>query len=227
LNGRRAAIFEAYGAHPSFKSADVLSPHLNIAFTTEALCGPVANVELVGPSFPLLKRGDEVLFQPLPTDRPIVYASFGSQIYHWPEIFAKLRRLNVHLVLSVGELFGQIEADQNCQIYRYAPQQAILERADVFITHGGANSFMEAIAAGVPMLLSPMCNDQFHQAYFTERSGIGLVTDLRTITDTELAAAVEILLADGPHRTAMKAMSQSYAVNGALRAAELIERLRV
>lgn len=227
LNEQRAAIFAAYGAAPSFMSADVLSPHLNIAFTTEALCGPVANVELAGPSFPLHARGDEVPLQPLPTDRPVVYASFGSQIYHWPEIFAKLRRLNVHLVLSVGELVDQIEPSENCQVYRYAPQRAILERADVFITHGGANSFMETIAAGVPMLLSPMCNDQFHQAYFTERSGIGLVTDLRTIGDAELAGAVDTLLADGPHRAAMKQLAKSYAINGAIRAAELIERLRV
>jgi zeaxanthin glucosyltransferase len=227
LAQRRAEIFAAYGSAPSFMGADVLSPYLTIAFTTEALCGPVANVELVGPSFPLHKRGDEVSMQPLPKDKPIIYASFGSQIYHWPEIFAKLQRLHVHLVLSVGELFYQIEPSDNCHVYRYAPQQAILEQADVFITHGGANSFMEAIAAGVPMLLSPMCNDQFHQAYFAERSGIGLVTDLRTISDTELAAAVETLRSDGPHRAAIKKLAQSYAVNGAVRAAELIERLRV
>jgi hypothetical protein len=157
----------------------------------------------------------------------IVYASFGSQIYHWPEIFAKLRRLNVHLVLSVGELCNEIEPGENCQIYRYAPQRTLLEHADVFVTHGGANSFMEAIAAGVPMLLSPMCNDQFHQAYFAERSGIGLVTDLRTIGDAELAAAVDTLLANGPHRAAIRKLAQSYAINGAIRAAELIERLRV
>jgi len=225
LSSRRAAIFKEYGAHPSFSSADVLSPYLNIAFTREELCGPVPNVELVGPSFPLNERGDEVPLQPLPADRPIVYASFGSQIYHWPEIFAKLQKLDVHLVLSAGELVHQIEPSENCQIYRYAPQRAILEHAGVFITHGGANSFMEAIAAGVPMLLSPMCNDQFHQAYFLERCGIGIAADLRTMNDSELAAAVRTLLADGLHRTAMAQISKSYQGNGALRAAALIEGL--
>lgn len=225
LGPRRAAIFGGYGAHPEFSGADVLSPYLNVTFTTEALCGPVANVELVGPSFPLHRRGDEVPMQPLPKDRPIVYASFGSQIYHWPEIFAKLRRLDVHLVLSAGELCHQLEPNESCQIYRYAPQRTILEHAKVFITHGGANSFMESIAAGVPMLLSPMCNDQFHQAYFLERCQIGLTTDLRTIPESELAAAIQTLLADGPHRAAMSKLSKTYRVNGAIRAAELIERL--
>ena len=84
---------------------------------------------------------------------------------------------------------------------------------------------MESIAAGVPMLLSPMCNDQFHQAYFLERSEIGLAMDLRTIHESELATAIDTLLADGPHRTAISELSKTYRVNGAIRAAALIERL--
>jgi len=226
LAPRRQENFARYGAAPAFRGADVLSPHLTIAFTTEALCGPVPGVELVGPSFPLARRGDEVPLQPFPERKPIVYASFGSQIYHWPEIFANLRRLPVHLVISVGDLIDQIEPSENCQVYRYAPQRAILERASAFITHGGANSFMESIAAGVPMLLSPMCNDQFHQAYFLERTGIGLVTDLRTIGEAELIASVNALLADGQYRAAMKPLAASYSKNGAIRAAELIEKQR-
>jgi len=229
LGPRRDAIFAGYGLHPQFRGADVLSPHLTVAFTTEALCGLVPGVELPGPSFPLTSRGDEVPVQPLPPDRPIVYASFGSQIYHWPEIFARIREaaasLDVFLVLSVGGLIHQIEPNDRGQVYKYAPQQAILERASVFITHGGANSFMEAIAAGVPMLLSPMCNDQFHQAFFTERSQIGIVTDLRTATVDQIRADIRALLADTPYREAISRLSATYQVNGALRTAECIERL--
>lgn len=227
LAGRRAAIFAGYGLHPSFKSADVLSPFCNIAFATQALCGAVANVELAGPSFPLHSRGDDVALQPLPADRSIVYASFGSQIYHWPAIFAKLRAAcrGLHLVLAAGDLANEIQPDAHCQVYRYAPQRALLERADVFVTHGGANSFMEAIASGVPMLLSPMCNDQFHQAWFLEKAGIGLAADLQTVTEPALAGAIHLLLADGPHRKAMRELSESYQQNGALRAATLIERM--
>lgn len=205
-----------------YAGCDRLSPHLNIAFTTEALCGPVPGVHLVGPSFPLASRGDEVPLDPLPGHRPVIYASFGSQIYHWPELFAKLAAANpgAELVLSVGDLPGPFPA---CHVYRYAPQLAVLKGARVFVTHGGANSFMEAIAAKVPMLLSPMCNDQFHQAYFAERSQLGIVTDLRSITVESLRQALETLLADGPIRTAMSQLSASYQVDGARAAAVLIE----
>lgn len=229
LSERRDAVFAEFGIGAAFRGADVLSPFLNIAFATEALCGRIENVELVGPSFPLQERGDEVPLLPLPAARPIVYASFGSQIYHWPEIFAKLQaaaaELPVHLVLSAGELAGEIAQSAHCQVYRYAPQRAILSRSRVFITHGGANSFMESIAAGVPMLLSPMCNDQFHQAYFLERSGIGTACDLRIMTIEEITAAIATLLAEGPERAAIARLAETYQGNGATRAAALIERL--
>lgn len=207
-----------------YAGCDRLSPYLNVAFTTEALCGPVAGVQLVGPSFPLWARGDEVPMEPLPDDQPMIYASFGSQIYHWPELFEKLVAANpgAELVLSVGDLPGPFPG---CRVYRYAPQLALLRQARVFVTHGGANSFMEAIAANVPMLLSPMCNDQFHQGYFAKRSQIGLVADLRTVSVSDLRGALESLLADGPIRTAMSQLSASYQVDGARAAATLIEGL--
>lgn len=226
LSPRRAAIFAEYGMTPAFRSADILSPYLNVAFTTEALCGPVENVELVGPSFPLHARGDEVPLGDLPRARPLIYASFGSQIYHWPDIFARLREaaasIGAALVLAAGDLAPEIPATENCQVFRYAPQLAILKHANVFVTHGGANSFMESIAAGVPMLLSPMCNDQFHQAYFLERASLGQVQDLRNSPADQIAAALTQILAG----TRMPELSKTYQQNGAPRAAALVEALR-
>jgi UDP:flavonoid glycosyltransferase YjiC (YdhE family) len=84
---------------------------------------------------------------------------------------------------------------------------------------------MEAIAANVPMLLSPMCNDQFHQAYFTKRSQIGLVTDLRTATVEEIRHDLTRLLEDGPERAAMARLSATYQTDGARAAARLIAGL--
>jgi UDP:flavonoid glycosyltransferase YjiC (YdhE family) len=228
LSPRRDEIFAQFGLQAAFRGTDVLSPFLTIAFTTDALCGPVPGVELVGPSFPLHQRGDEVPLLPLPDNQPIVYASFGSQIYHWPELFTKLQSAarHVHLVLSIGDLVDHLPPSPNCQFYRYAPQQALLHRANAFLTHGGANSFMEAIAANVPMLLSPMCNDQFHQAHFLSQAQIGLAADLRTLPEPEITAAIDALLTPGPIRRNLAALSRTYQSNGALRAAQLIEQLR-
>ncbi len=230
LAPRRAALFAAHGMEARFSGCDVLSPHLTVAFATEALTGPPpADVSLVGPSFPLRSRGDEDEdVVPFPPCRHLVYASFGSQIYHWPDVFAKLhracRQLDAWLAISVGDMrIG--EGWEQCDVYRYAPQLPLLQQARAFVTHGGANSVMEAIAMGVPMLVSPMCNDQYHQAWFVERAGIGRVEDLVRAPVDRIVEHLAALLGDAALVKRMGAVSETYNVSGALATARLIERL--
>jgi UDP:flavonoid glycosyltransferase YjiC (YdhE family) len=222
-------LFGSYGLSPQFRGCDVMSPYLTIAFATEALVGtPPAGVSLVGPSFPLRERGDEVALRTLPRERPVVYASFGSQIYYWPQLFEKLlaagRLAGAHMIFSMGDLAGDARW-RGCEVYEYAPQLAILRQASAFVTHGGANSVMEATACGVPMLLSPMCNDQFHQAYFVNRAGIGCVDDLVTATVERIADGLRYLLQEAGVRTRMAQVAQTYGTDGARRAAALIAQL--
>ncbi len=233
LHERRAEVFASFGLDARFSGCDAVSPHLTIAFATEALVGkPPAGITLVGPSLPLHGRGDETALRPLPTDRPIIYVSFGSQIYFWPDVFEKIcaagKLLNVHLVLAMGDLADDprwSEPREGCDVYRYAPQPELLRRTDVFVTHGGANSVMEAIVAGVPMLISPMCNDQFHQAFFVERAGIGLVENLAHASVATVAERLRELMSRPTIRSAMKAVSSTYQTNGAVTAATLIADL--
>jgi UDP:flavonoid glycosyltransferase YjiC (YdhE family) len=233
LSPRRAELFRACGFDAAFSGCDVLSPYLTVAFATEALVGkPPAGVTLVGPSLPLHARGDELAVRPLPVDRPIVYVSFGSQIYFWPEIFEKMiaagRMLDAHLVLALGDLVDDprwAASRPHCDVYRYAPQPEILRRAAVFVTHGGANSVMEAIQAGVPMLISPMCNDQFHQAYFVERAGIGRVENLVKAPVERIVDRLRELLTSPVVRSNMEAVSRTYQTNGARTTAQLIAKL--
>ena len=231
----RRALFERFGVAANFRGCDVLSPYLTTVFATEALVGPPpAGVTLLGPSLPATTRGDESEFPWARLDAalPLVYLSFGSQIYHQPELFAKvtaaLRDLPLQLVLSAGELADSLNRtalDARTVIVRYAPQLALLRRARLFITHGGANSVMEALACGVPLLISPLCNDQFHQAYFIERAGVGQRLDLREASCQDIAAAVGALLSIGSHRERLEAIRASYRRDGADEAARLISAL--
>ncbi|MBH9665472.1 glycosyltransferase, partial [Burkholderia multivorans] len=91
----------------------------------------------------------------------LVYMSLGSQLYYHPDVFAKVieaaRATPAQLVLSVGELVDAdlLPADDARVIaVRYVPQLALLRRTHAFVSHGGANSVMESLACGVPMLLS-------------------------------------------------------------------------
>lgn len=235
LSPARQALFATYGMDMDFRGCDMLSPHLTIAFTTAAFIGrSMSGVEMVGPSLPPAQRGDETDFpwDLVATDRSKIFMSFGSQIYHQPTLFQKVIQatadMQVQLILSVNDLLGTpllANLPSHALACRYAPQLKLLPHIQAFITHGGANSVMEALHFGVPLLISPVCNDQFHQAYFIRQSGVGLELNLATATVAEVRHCIHTLLHDPTIAANVKRVSESYAEDGARRAAELIATL--
>jgi len=81
---------------------------------------------------------------------------------------------------------------------------------------------MEAAACGVPMLVSPICNDQLHNARFVERAGVGVRLDLRTAADAAIGAALDALLGDGGVRERGRVVAESYGADGAAEAARRV-----
>lgn len=239
LAHERAALFAKHGFDASFRNCECLSPRLNTLFATEAFLGPDAglppNTALVGPSIPPEPRGDEVDFPWARLgSKPVVYVSFGSQISWQPTLFRTIAEaaapLGVTLVLSAGELadtdFSR-SLPGDVVAVPYTPQRQLLPKASVFVSHGGANSVMEALTAGVPLLLLPVCNDQPIQAHFLRASGAGLTRELDTLTVEDCRAALRRLLEPGtPLRAKLATISASYrARDGAKEAAERITRL--
>lgn len=225
LAADREALFAHHGISAQFRGCDVLSPHLTVAFTTEALVGPIPGVELVGPSLPRGVRGDELSFpwDWLDPERPLVYVSFGSQIYYQPELFRRVLDAivdqPVQLVASASDL-DPGPLPPNALFRPYVPQLALLRRTSLLVTHGGANSVMEAIACNVPILIAPLCNDQFHQVHFIQRAGIG-----RALDETALASQISALIGDAPERERMAAVSATYQRDGAAETAQLLSAL--
>ena len=236
LAAEREALFAGYGLRPSFRTCECLSPALNVIFTTEDFVGSDANVppatQLVGPSAPLGERGDEPPFpwERVHDARPLVYVSFGSQISWQPELFSLIAgaaaSLGVQVVMNAGDL---AESDfpatlpGDVVVVGYAPQLALLQRAAVLVSHGGANSVMEALTHGVPLLLLPICNDQPVQAYFLGKAGVGRSLNHRGLTVPALREALRALLAEGSERVNARRVQVAYRQrDGAARAAELI-----
>lgn len=227
----RAALFADHGVPaPRFRVSDCLSPSLNVAWTTSALLGrEVPDVLLAGASLPLAARGDET--PPLALDdRPLVLMTLGSQIWHQPRLFeiiiAAARGQPWQLVLAMGELARTFPAPPDVVTVEYAPQLELLTRARVFVSHGGANSVMEALAHGVPLLVSPICNDQPHNARFVAEAGAGIACDLARAGVDEVRRHLAALCGDGEHRRAARRIADSYrAAGGARAAAEAILKL--
>lgn len=231
----REQLFASHGAEMRFSGCDMISPHLTVAFTTPEFIGrEVPGVHMVGPSMPPAARGDEAEFpwDKLRADRPVIYMSYGSQIYHQPRLFERVAAatagMGVQVVMVVNELMrtdwlgGLPSHVLPCH---YAPQLALLPRVRAFITHGGANSVMEGLRFGVPLLISPVCNDQFHQAHYIRRRNVGRVLDLDAATEADIREALETLLYDSTVASAVRQVAESYAVDGARRAADLIAAL--
>lgn len=239
LAAERAALFARHGLLPDFRTCECLSPLLNVVFATEALVGADASIPprtlLVGPSRPVGPRGDEADFPWERIDeRPLVYASFGSQISWQPELLraAALAAawLGARLVANAGGLAETGFAaglPGEPILVPYAPQLALLERAAAMVSHGGANSVMEAMDNGVPMLLIPICNDQPVQAYFLAKAGAGLSLERERVTADSARSALAQLLDPGlPYRANAERVRDAYrSRDGAREAARQIAAL--
>lgn len=62
----------------------------------------------------------------------------------------------------------------NVTIEKFVDQKKILERACLFISHGGYNSLYESIFYEVPLMIFPLVNDQFFNGDLVENTGIGI-----------------------------------------------------
>ncbi len=238
-DAERKALFVNSKHDIRFKSSDVISPYLNIVFTSEeyaprALSGNDFS-HYVGAPFRMgdFRRGDETdfPFHKINRDKKVVYMSLGSQLYYNPILFETayqaLKCMNVQLIFSVNELCtddfkSRFPADSI--ICKYVPQLEILPYVDLMISHGGANSVIEAQTFGVPLALLPICNDQHLQAQFMQNAKAGIVLDPKN-PDADLwrKAFAQLLDRDSEYyRKAQMIKADLQRLGGPKKVAELI-----
>jgi MGT family glycosyltransferase len=183
---------------------------LNLIFTSREfqLAGDSfgESFRFVGPSIPP-GRDDAVEF---PFDRlgsaPLVYISLGTTFNRAPEFyracFEGLADLPVQVILSTGGVAQDIgNAPDNFLVRNFVPQLPLLERAAVFITHGGMNSANEGLYHGVPLIVVPQRGDQHLVAARVTELGAGLRILPHEATRERLHEAVSKILRDPTFRT--------------------------
>jgi len=238
---QRVDLFRNIGREVNFCVSDLISPWLNIVFSTEEyiprdLSGNQFSF-YVGTPFPIdSKRGDETSFPfgKLDPCKKKVYMSLGSQIYYHPHLFktvAKaLEKENVQIIMSVSELCNDDFVEffpPDSIILPYVPQLEVLKHVDLMVSHGGANSVLESLAAGIPLAILPLCNDQFLQAKFVQRAGVGMILDAECPDAIEYREVLtEILSDDSSYRSNAKRIQASFLnYGGSKQAGELIIEL--
>jgi len=181
------------------------SPLLNLAPAIRELVGEEAvldGVTLAGLPGAEAVRGDEAAFsvwKRLDPSRPLVYVSFSTIFYRRPELLrqvvAATSGLGVQVVVSVGDLGHELAgAGDHVILAPYVPQREMLQRASVFVTHGGYNSVAESVRAGKPMLVIPLAIDQPVQAHYVARAGFGVSLRPDDATTAAVGSALETLL---------------------------------
>ena len=86
---------------------------------------------------------------------------------------------------------GRSGLPDNLRIYPHVAQLRVLERAAVFVTHGGMNGLLEAVFHRVPVLLVPQTGEQALNAARAESLGIGRRLSPAELAPGPLAAALE------------------------------------
>ena len=208
------------------------SPHLNLLLAPDAIRHD-RKTPLQPDLFVFLDGcvREEAQFDPPPlpvNEGPIIYLSFGSLgaidialIRRMIDVFATLP---ARFFVNVGGFLERYEqVPDNVYLGSWFPQPSIVAQADLFIHHGGNNSYCEALYFGVPSLIMPYCWDGHDNGTRAEQTGTGVHLQRNGWRDHELRGMVLSLLGDTRMLERMVAISDAMQKkNGAADAARTI-----
>lgn len=170
-------------------------------------------------------------FDAVRLEDPVLYASLGTVFDAGPALLrtfaTALAPLGGTVVVSTGHeepaVLGPLPA--NVLARPSVPQLAVLDRAALFVTHGGMNSANEALRAGVPTLVVPQGADQPLVARRVVELGAGLMLRTEDATSETVHALARRLLYEPQFREAAAAQrAAQQQAGGARRAADELER---
>lgn len=163
----------------------------------------------------------------LDPDRPTLYVTMGST--GDPKFFQDTVRsyaaTDYQVIVTTGGLpvdFSDMPA--NVRWTDFAPGHAMMEHADLVISHGGNGTIYQALSWGTPIIGIPFHIDQDINLQRVEALGVGIKLPLRRFSARTLRKAVDTILGDpGYADRARKVREEIRAYGGAETAAQLVE----
>jgi UDP:flavonoid glycosyltransferase YjiC (YdhE family) len=147
----------------------------------------------------------------LDKQQPTIYITFGTVFNQNRTIFEKiltgLRDEAYNLIVTVGRnndpaALGPQPA--NVHIERYIPMSLILPHCDLVVAHGGFNSTMTTLSAGLPQLLIPISADQPQNAKRCAEIGVGIMLEPSELRPEDVRTGVARLLGEASYREQAK-----------------------
>lgn len=182
------------------------SPRLNLALFSRLLAEPApdwpANTEVCGfagyKGPPISDNTAAELKEFLDAGDPPIIFTLGSSVSMDPGDFfrkalAAARRLGQRAIL-IGGLIPSDDpgASERLKVFEYLPYSRVFPHASVIVHPGGIGTLSQALAAGRPMVVTPVAFDQPDNARRAERLGVARTLPFKTVTPKSL---VENLIA--------------------------------
>lgn len=197
----RAFVPTTYQLEATVPLAELIPFHPDFEFSPL----PLPHRHYIGPCVDLDPQARSFDWASINSDKKIAYCSLGTYVWrskttyrrYFESVMTAARHMpDWHWIVTLGRaisLTDLIDPPENVTIVESAPQIDILKRANVAITHGGANSVKECILLGVPMLLLPLAGDQHGVAARAVHHGLGLREKIETLTPRDLVHLVRSL----------------------------------
>ncbi len=158
----------------------------------------------------------------------LIYISMGTvnndMMPFYRSCISALKETDYQVIMSVGNLvsvedFGEIP--ENISVYSHIDQIAVLEKADIFVSHCGMNSVSESLYFGVPIVMLPQTSEQRGVAERVRQLGAGIKVEKKKGTAV-LSAIKEIWDNENYKKNAVKIAEDFRKCTGAKGASEKI-----
>jgi MGT family glycosyltransferase len=226
IEASRLAVARSWGAElGSWGNGYLSAGEMTVSYTTARFAGvdgPEAGWCYAGPLM------DAEPARGTAAARPLVYVALGTMYNRRAEPFRAvidaLADEPVDVLVAVADSpvrdeLGLLPA--NVSLRGHVDSRAVLARATVHVTHGGASSVSESLLAGVPMVCIPQGSDHFEWASRVEDLGAGAVVPEEP--DAVRAAVVRLLRDDGPRARAEELREHFLAYDGEQRVSRMLE----
>ena len=158
----------------------------------------------------------------------LIYISMGTvnndMMPLYKQCVSVLADTEYQVIMSVGNLvsmkeFGTLPA--NISVFSHVDQIAVLQQADVFVSHCGMNSVSESLYFGVPLIMLPQTAEQAGVAERVYQLGAGI--KLEKSDGASILDAINRVFAEDTYRKNAKIISDGFKrCSGAKGAADKI-----
>jgi MGT family glycosyltransferase len=131
------------------------------------------------------------------------------------------------VAMAIGDRIGVSELGEipdNVEVRAFFPQLDVLRHSDVFLSHTGMNSTMEALYFAVPLVAFPLQPEQEANARRVEDLGLGRRLPVEALSPALIRTVISEVSDDEEIRRNLRTISQRVReAGGATAAADAIE----